>query len=148
MTTFIFPVSLCVCVVVVSPPFLATFQTASLGSSLSSSHAVLMDPRCYSLRRIRTKMSLSPCDNVKNLRVRPEPGPLSQRTPVWFLAGTARTRVPFLRPCRRRESRCARSSRRIPLTILYSAAREPRPLDTPPAADWPSGWRVAPVTCG
>lgn len=89
-------------------------------------------------------MSLSPYNNINNLRVYPKPVSLPcRRSLVCFLAGAAQirssvngqsTRFPIRSYCRYYLSPSARSSQCIPLTIFHSATR-PAP-DTPPAAGW------------
>lgn len=86
-------------------------------------------------------MSLSPHNNINNLRVYPKPVFLLCRSGlIHFLGGAAQTRssvsgqytrFPFRSYRRYYQSRSARSSQCIPLTIFHSATREPRPWHSP-----------------
>lgn len=87
-------------------------------------------------------MSLSPYNNIHNLRVYPKPVSLQcRRRLIHFPAGATQTRSsvngqstrfpPFQPYCRYYQSRSARLSQCIPLTIFHSATREPRPWHSP-----------------
>lgn len=95
----------------------------------------------YSLRNIRSIMSLWPYNNINNLRVYPKHVSLSCRSSlIHFSTGAPHsrssvngqsTRLPFQLYCRYYQSGSARLSLCIPLTIFHSATREPRPWHSP-----------------
>lgn len=91
----------------------------------------------YSLRNIRSIMSLLPYNNINNLRVYPKPVLFPcRRSRIHFPAGASQTRSSvngrstrflFQPYCRYYQSLSTRLSQCIPITIFHSATLEPRP---------------------